>query len=78
VYKWKDEKSFPPFSEFVSYLVREVDIACRLNNRPQLKKEDVTERHKSKGFLKSRSLRTQVHEDNKGNTVATPAFVVWS
>jgi hypothetical protein len=74
VYKWKDEeKKFPPFSEFVKYLVREADIACDPVNTRQPKKEDsYSKPHSSrpKVFDKSRSLRT--HSDDKNYDESIP------
>jgi hypothetical protein len=41
VYKWKNEKKqFPPFLEFVNYVVTEADIACDPINSRQHKNEE--------------------------------------
>ena len=41
VYKWKnDKKQFPPFLEFVNYVVTEADIACDPINSRQRKNEE--------------------------------------
>jgi hypothetical protein len=71
VYKWKeDNKKFPPFSEFVNYLVREADIACDPINNRQPRKEDGGSKppfgKPRRAFDKGRSLRTHSDDKNDG------------
>ncbi len=75
VYKWKeDNKKFPPFSEFVNYLVREADIACDPINNRQPRKEDGGSKppfgKPRRAFDKGRSLRT--HSDDKNDDENKP------
>ena len=59
VYNWKKEKGeFPPFSEFVKYVVMEADIVCDPVNCRQRKTEE-----ESKGLRNKRDYRAH-HERN--------------
>jgi hypothetical protein len=85
VYAWKNEKKrFPPFSEFVKYVVVETDIACDPMNLSQQKTEIYSRgprRQRDYGNFRrtpresnrdefARSLATKVNEEDasKGKT----------
>ena len=55
VYNWKEEKeSFPPFSEFVKFVVKEADIACDPVNLRKIGKDDDSKRPRNQGYGASR------------------------
>ncbi len=50
VYNWREENdSFPPFSEFVKFIVKEADIACDPVNLRKINKEEDNKRPKNLG-----------------------------
>ncbi len=49
-YNWREENdSFPPFSEFVKFIVKEADIACDPVNLRKINKEEENKRPKNVG-----------------------------
>ncbi len=50
VYNWREENdSFPPFSQFVKFIVKEADIACDPVNLRKINKEEDNKRPKNVG-----------------------------
>ena len=72
VHNWKEEKdSFPPFSEFVKFVVKEADIACDPVNLRKINKEEDSKRPKNQGDGASGRKFPIRHERNPRNIMAT-------
>ena len=72
VHNWKEERnSFPPFSEFVKFVVKEADIACDPANLRKINKEEDSKRPKNQGCGASGSEFPIRHERNPRNIMAT-------
>ena len=72
VHNWKEENdSFPPFSEFVKFVVKEADIACDPVNLRKTNKEEDSKRPKNQGDGASGRKFPIRHERNPRNIMAT-------
>ena len=72
VHNWKEEKdSFPPFSEFVKFVVKEADIACNRVKLRKINKEEDSKRPKNQGDAASGRKFPIRHERNSRNIMAT-------
>ncbi len=85
VYSWKEEKGdFPPFSEFVKFVVKESDIACDPVNLRRVGKDEDPKRSRYQGYGKQggkfpvqyngksrNTLVTKSEEDNPNNNEKT-------
>ena len=74
VYNWREENdSFPPFSEFVKFIVKEADIACDPVNLRKINKEEDNKRPKNVGGgggTPGGKFPVR-HDRNPRNTIAT-------
>ena len=72
VYNWKEEKeSFPPFSEFVKFVVKEADIACDPVNLRKIGKDDDSKRPRNQGYGASRGKFPTQYGGRPRNTLLT-------
>jgi hypothetical protein len=72
VYNWKEENdSFPPFSEFVKFVVKEADIACDPVNLRKVNKEEDSKRPRSQAIGSTSGGKFPIrHERNTRNVMA--------
>ena len=72
VYNWKEEKeSFPPFSEFVKFVLKEADIACDPVNLRKIGKDDDSKRPRNQGYGASRGKFPTQYGGRPRNTLLT-------